>query len=103
MDEAQGCEAESRRAFSSTVLASSLLDFGKNLDSESAKLNVYERAARNLNTEEMDDKGVVFGLINKCKSAGKDLAVHSNLYANNICNLLDFAEKNTNGYEYSTV
>lgn len=84
-------------------MASTLLDFGKQLESESAKYNVYERAARNLKTEEFDDKGTVFGLINKCKSAGRDLANNSNVFANNICELLDFAEKSNTGYEYATV
>ena len=103
MDEAHGTEAEARRAFSADILASTLLDFGRQLESESAKYNVYERAARNLNTEEFDDKGTVFGLINKAKSAGKDLAHQSNMFANNICDLLAFAEKSFSGYEYSTV
>lgn len=103
MDEAHGTEAEARRAFSSNILASTLLDFGKSLNSESAKFNVYERAARNLNTQEFDDKGTVFGLINKCKSAGRDLAHESDMFANNICDLLDFTEKNSSGYEFSTV
>lgn len=103
MDEAHGTEAEARRAFSANILASTLLDFGRQLESESAKYNVYERAARNLNTEEFDDKGTVFGLINKAKSAGKDLAHQSNMFANNICELLAFAEKSYSGYEYSTV
>ena len=103
IDEAHGTEAEARRAFSANVLASTLLDFSKGLDSETAKFNVFERAARNVNTEEMDDKGTIYGLINKAKSAGKEFGRHSALYANNICELLDFSEKNYNGYEFSTV
>ena len=51
----------------------------------------------------MEDKGTIYGLINKAKSAGKEFGRHSALYANNICELLDFSEKNYNGYEYSTV
>lgn len=79
------------------------MDFGKSFNSESAKYNVYERAARNLNTEEFDDKGTVFGLLNKAKSAGKALAHESDIFANDICDLLDFAQKSNGGYEYSTV
>lgn len=79
------------------------MDFGKSLISESAKYNVYERAARNLNTEEFDDKGTVFGLLNKAKNAGKALGHESDIFANSICDLLDFAQKSNSGYEYSTV
>lgn len=84
-------------------MASALLDFSKNMDSESAKLNVFERAARNITTEEMDDKGLVYGLINKCKAAGKQLARFSNLYANNICELIEHLPKSKSGYEYMTL
>ena len=103
VDEAHGTEAEARRAFSQDVLASTLLDWGKGLESEKPKFNVFERAARNMDTEEIDDKGTVYGLINKCKSSGKDMANKANLFANGINKLLAFAQKSYNGYEYSTI
>ena len=103
MDEAHGTEAEARRAFSQDILASTLLDWGKGLESESPKYNVYERAARSINSEEIDDKSTIFGLINKCKKAGKDLANASNIFANGFCQLLDFAPHAYGSYESCNV
>lgn len=98
-------------------MASSLLDFGSQLDSENPKLNVFERAARTIDTsaleakdesglnlsQEQEGKSVIFGLINKCKKAGKDLSHQSIMYANSICELLKFAQKSNSGYEYATI
>lgn len=117
VDEAHGTEAEARRAFSSNVLASSLLDFAKSLNSESPKYNVFERAVKNIDTSSLESKeeanlsheqeqagkGVIFGLINKCKQAGRELSKFAENYANNICLLLDFAEKRNSGYEFANI
>lgn len=117
VDEAHGTESEARRAFSSNVLASVLLDYAKVLDSENPKLNIFEKAARNIDTsaleskeeshlahnEEQAGKSVIYGLINKCKSAGKELSNYCSRYANNISLLLDFSEKSKSGYEFSNV
>lgn len=69
------------------------------MESERPKYNVYERAARSINSEEIDDKSTIFGLINKCKKAGKDLANKSNLFANGFCKLLDYAPHAYGSYE----
>lgn len=94
-----------------------MLDFGKNLESSNPKQNVFESVSRNIDTSALepkdespmdnsqvqDCKSLIYGLINKCKISGKTLSSKSNLYANNICELLDFSEKNSFGYEYSNL
>lgn len=117
IDEAHGIESEARKAFSSNVLAQTLLDFSNNLSSESAKFNVFVRAIKNIDSSNLEvkddrnidfnsqqeDKTLIFGLMNKCKSISKDFSILSANYADNICLLLNFADKNSYGYEFSNI
>ncbi len=117
IDEAHGIESEARRAFSSNVAARMLLDFSRNFESDSAKFNVFVRALKNIDASSLEakderskdinalqeDRTLIYGLLNKCKSIATDFAHLSNDYANSIGLLLKFADKNSYGYEFSNI
>lgn len=117
VDEAHSAESEARRSFSSVVSAAQLLDLAKGLESNSVKLNIFEKTLRNIESidleskdearldfnQEQAGKGIIFGLINKCKELGKSLSEKAYLYANNLNLLLKCAPKNRSGYEFKDI
>lgn len=117
VDEAHNTEAEARKAFSSIVSASALLEIAKGLESTSPKLNVFERADRTIDVSSLEykdeqaqkllqeqiGKNVIYGMLKKCKELGIVLSNKAYLYANNLNTLLDAVPRQKSGYEFRDV
>lgn len=117
VDEAHGLEKEARSAFSSVIGAASLLDLSKALSSESAKLNPFVKANREIDVdsltakaeaelssaEELEGKNIILGLFKKCLARGKETATSMKDFADNLNLLLAFAPKSKNGYEFTDI
>ncbi|MDO5329328.1 MAG: exonuclease domain-containing protein [Coriobacteriia bacterium] len=117
VDEAHGTESEARSAFSYVIGASELLDLSKALKSESVKKNLFLKATKNIdidslvakgdaglsNAEEVEGKNVIFGLLKKCITRGKEASDVIKNFAEHFNLLCSFAPKSKNGYEFSDI
>lgn len=117
IDEAHGLESAARSIFAKKVTGSSLFDIAKRLSSTSAKRNLFLKVQNSINNmdlvakeeaqmnvaSERAGKNAMFGIAQRCIGLGKELAIKSELIANNIGLLSAFAQKSTNGYELAQI